>query len=90
MDESRTSNPQTSINSRNLFDADEIVSATDEQKMDKLPVRLKSARSLADCISTSEEDEWSALEGITRVNSLLSLPRFLSGDKRSTRRKWLR
>ncbi|EFJ12321.1 hypothetical protein SELMODRAFT_235030 [Selaginella moellendorffii] len=30
----------------------------------------------------SSKSEWSALEGITRVNSLLSLPRFLLGDKR--------
>lgn len=51
--------------------------------------RSPSKRSLAECIS-SEEEEWSALEGITRVNSLLSLPRFLSGDKRSgSWRKWL-
>jgi len=34
-------------------------------------------RSLAECISTAEDEEWSALEGITRVNSLLSVPRFL-------------
>ncbi|KAK1292189.1 putative protein phosphatase 2C 66 [Acorus calamus] len=47
-------------------------------------------RSLADCIST-EEEEWSALEGVTRVNSLLNLPRFLSGNNKSSasQRKWL-
>ncbi|XP_023552544.1 probable protein phosphatase 2C 6 [Cucurbita pepo subsp. pepo] len=51
--------------------------------------RNPSKRSLAECIS-NEEEEWSALEGVTRVNSLLSLPRFLSGDKRSgSWRKWL-
>lgn len=49
-----------------------------------------SRRSLAECISNEEEEEWSALEGIARVNSLLSLPRFLSGDKGSgSWRKWL-
>ncbi|KAM7269103.1 hypothetical protein ACFE04_024600 [Oxalis oulophora] len=50
-----------------------------------------SKRSLAECISVGEDEEWSALEGITRVNSLLSIPRFLTrGDKRSTSwRKWL-
>lgn len=49
-----------------------------------------SKRSLAECISTAEDDEWSALEGVTRVNSLLSVPRFLSVDKRSASwRKWL-
>lgn len=50
----------------------------------------QSKRSLAECISTAEEEEWSALEGVTRVNSLLSVPRFLSMDKRSASwRKWL-
>ncbi|KAH9804601.1 protein-serine/threonine phosphatase [Citrus sinensis] len=50
----------------------------------------QSKRSLAECISTAEDEEWSALEGVTRVNSLLSLPRFLSGDKRSASwRNWL-
>lgn len=50
----------------------------------------QSKRSLAECLSTAQDEEWSALEGITRVNSLLSLPRFLSGDKRSASwRKWL-
>lgn len=34
-------------------------------------------RSLAECISTAGDEEWSALEGVTRVNSLLSIPRFL-------------
>ncbi|KAJ8532459.1 hypothetical protein K7X08_012382 [Anisodus acutangulus] len=49
-----------------------------------------STRSLAECLSTAQDEEWSALEGVTRVNSLLSLPRFLSGEKRSaSRRKWL-
>ncbi|XP_060191116.1 probable protein phosphatase 2C 6 [Lycium barbarum] len=49
-----------------------------------------SQRSLAECLSTAQDEEWSALEGVTRVNSLLSLPRFLSGEKRSaSRRKWL-
>ncbi|KAL8135471.1 putative protein phosphatase 2C 66 [Apium graveolens] len=43
----------------------------------------QSQRSLAECISTAEEEEWSALEGVTRVNSLLSLPRFMSFDKGS-------
>ncbi|XP_024959884.1 probable protein phosphatase 2C 66 isoform X2 [Cynara cardunculus var. scolymus] len=39
-----------------------------------------SKRSLAECISTSEDEEWSALEGVARVNSLLSIPRLLSMD----------
>nr|GMD51252.1 probable protein phosphatase 2C 6 [Ipomoea batatas] len=56
---------------------------------DKSPEQSK--KSLAECLSTADDEEWSALEGITRVNSLLSIPRFLSGgDKRSASwRKWL-
>ncbi|XP_022714714.1 probable protein phosphatase 2C 18 isoform X2 [Durio zibethinus] len=63
-----------------------VTEPTEESLSSKLPGQSK--RSLAECISVAN-DEWSALEGITRVNSLLSLPRFLSADKRSTsRRKW--
>ena len=90
VDESASNGTQTSsIHSCTVLDTDEIVPGLEEQRQDKLPERSKSTRSLADCISTSEE-EWSALESITRVNSLPSLPRFLSSDKRSTRRKRLR
>eukprot|EP00250_Pteridium_aquilinum_P001803 c12017_g1_i1 orf=628-2148(-) len=45
--------------------------------------RSHSVRSIGDCLSTADEDEWSALEGVVRVNSLLKLPRFLKGDKRA-------
>ncbi|XP_062195891.1 probable protein phosphatase 2C 66 [Phragmites australis] len=69
--------------SNTLREVDEIV-PVDEPPISKEPQRCGSARSLADCISTNEEEEWSALEGVTRVNSLLNLPRILSGDKRST------
>ncbi|KAK1274424.1 putative protein phosphatase 2C 66 [Acorus gramineus] len=71
-------------------DDEEIVPAT-EPRAEKLEERCQSTRSLAECISTKEEEEWSALEGVTRVNSLLNLPRFLSSDKKSSgsRRKWL-
>ncbi|KAL9662132.1 hypothetical protein QQ045_026962 [Rhodiola kirilowii] len=52
--------------------------------------RSNSTRSLAECISVAEDEEWSALEGVTRVNSLLSIPRFFSGDKKSASWKnWL-
>ncbi|KAI5079414.1 hypothetical protein GOP47_0004893 [Adiantum capillus-veneris] len=44
--------------------------------------RSSSRRSLAECLSVADEDEWSALEGVARVNSLMNLPRFLGGDKR--------
>ncbi|XWS16566.1 hypothetical protein CRYUN_Cryun34aG0099700 [Craigia yunnanensis] len=54
---------------------------TEERLSSKFPGQSK--RSLAECISVAD-DEWSALDGITRVNSLLSVPRFLSGDKRLT------
>ncbi|KAM7492834.1 hypothetical protein LguiA_035755 [Lonicera macranthoides] len=39
--------------------------------------KKRRERSLAECISIAEDEEWSALEGVTRVNSLLSIPRFL-------------
>lgn len=75
-----------------IHGSNEIVPAaesTDEKCSAKLQPD-QSKRSLAEFISTAEDDEWSALEGITRVNSLLSLPRFLSADKRSASwRKWL-
>lgn len=65
------------------------VSESTEEKFSER-CRGHSKRSLAECISTAEDEEWSALEGVTRVNSLLSLPRFLSGDKRAANwRKWL-
>ncbi|MBA0765437.1 hypothetical protein Gotri_014634 [Gossypium trilobum] len=66
-----------------------VTELTEEMLSSKFPGQSK--RSLAECISVADDEEWSALEGITRVNSLLSLPRFLSSHKRSTssRRKWL-
>lgn len=70
--------------------SEEIVPVSESTEQ-KLPTKLEgqSKRSLAECISTDED--WSALEGVTRVNSLLSLPRLLSSDKRSPswRKKWL-
>lgn len=56
----------------------------DEEIAYKQPEKSQSMRSLAECIMMSDEEEWSALEGITRVNSLLSLPRFLLRDKKSS------
>ncbi|GMP64826.1 hypothetical protein CsSME_00025911 [Camellia sinensis var. sinensis] len=72
-------------------DSGEIVPVL-ESNEEKLPEKClgQSRRSLAECLSTGEDEEWSALEGITRVNSLLSIPRFFSADKRSgSWRKWL-
>ncbi|CAI9303402.1 unnamed protein product [Lactuca saligna] len=65
-----------------VVDCSEIV-VVDNEKVAEKSVVGRSQRSLAECISTSEDEEWSALEGVTRVNSLLSIPRFLSIDKRS-------
>lgn len=70
----------------------EIVPVVESQEEHHLDRGLgQSKRSIAEFLSTAQDDEWSALEGITRVNSLLSLPRFLSAEKRSNswRRKWL-
>ncbi|CAL9748109.1 unnamed protein product [Musa acuminata subsp. burmannicoides] len=73
-----------------VHSANEIVPVSEGPDLETVTERSQSTRSLADCISTTEEEEWSALEGITRVNSLLNLPRFLSGDKRSSSwKKWL-
>ncbi|WCJ32504.1 Protein phosphatase 2C family protein [Euphorbia peplus] len=73
--------------------SDEIVPINElaEEKKLSLSSQSQSKRSLAECISSAEDEEWSALEGVTRVNSLLSLPRFLSGDNRRTGswRKWI-
>nr|GEU66676.1 hypothetical protein [Tanacetum cinerariifolium] len=33
-----------------------------------------SKRSLGECITTPEDEKWSAFEGVTRANSLLSIP----------------
>ncbi|XP_075487137.1 putative protein phosphatase 2C 6 isoform X2 [Primulina tabacum] len=64
-----------------------VIEETELKRPDKTLVQSK--RSLAECLSTAEDEEWSALEGFSRANSLLSLPRFLSFDKRSTSwRKW--
>lgn len=72
-------------------EASEIVPVVEEVEEKAVEKNLgQSKRSLAECLSTAEDEEWSALEGITRVNSLLSLPRFLPFDRRSTSwRKWL-
>ncbi|KAK4344470.1 hypothetical protein RND71_034646 [Anisodus tanguticus] len=66
-----------------------VVESLEEQHTDK--GLGQSKRSIAEFLSTAQDDEWSALEGITRVDSLLSIPRFLSAEKRSNswRRKWL-
>ncbi|XP_052207835.1 probable protein phosphatase 2C 66 isoform X3 [Diospyros lotus] len=74
-----------------LNDSGEIVPVPDSTEEKHPQSGLgQSKRSLAECLSNAEDEEWSALEGITRVNSLLSIPRFLSGDKRSASwRKWL-
>ncbi|XP_073312776.1 probable protein phosphatase 2C 6 isoform X1 [Primulina huaijiensis] len=71
-------------------ESSEIVPVIEEAELKRPDKTLvQSKRSLAECLSTAEDEEWSALEGFSRANSLLSLPRFLSFDKRSTSwRKW--
>ncbi|CAI9760342.1 unnamed protein product [Fraxinus pennsylvanica] len=80
------------LHSDSIKESSEIESVV-EPVEEKLLERIHdhhSKRSLAECLSTTEDEEWSALEGVTRVNSLLSLPRFLSFEKRSASwRKWL-
>ncbi|KAL1221383.1 putative protein phosphatase 2C 6 [Cardamine amara subsp. amara] len=71
---------------------DEIVPVW-EIKEENMPesCRIDSKKTtLAECILVKDDEEWSALEGLTRVNSLLSIPRFFSGELRSSSwRKWL-
>lgn len=89
--ESRISDACSVQDSNNKAKSCEIEPVVESAEV-KLPEKRlnQSKRSLAECLSTADDEEWSALEGITRVNSLLSLPRFLSMDKRSVSwRKWL-
>ncbi|KAH9324481.1 hypothetical protein KI387_004659 [Taxus chinensis] len=72
-----------------LKDASQKLNTADNSNELKYPERSPSKRSLAECINTSEDEEYSALEGVTRVNSLLNLPRYLTGDKKAGGlRKW--
>ncbi|XP_022846802.1 probable protein phosphatase 2C 66 [Olea europaea var. sylvestris] len=67
----------TEVLHSDITESSEIVPVVEE--MEKLPdwPLCQFKRSLAECLSTAD-DEWSALEGIARVNSLLSLPRLSS------------
>lgn len=75
---------QALVHSGTIRECSEIVPDIDltKEKITEKNIEV-SKRSLAECISTSEDEEWSALEGVARVNSLLSIPRFFSNDKRS-------
>ncbi len=77
-------------NANNLSDASQNLNRVKNSKELKLPERTQSQRKLAECISTGDDEEWSALDGVTRVNSLLNLPRFLTGDRKvRVLRNWL-
>ncbi|CAN8233619.1 unnamed protein product [Cochlearia groenlandica] len=76
----------------NMEEEGEIVVVKDENTPKSCGNESKMmTMTLAECISVAQDDEeWSALEGLTRVNSLLSIPRFFSGELKSTSwRKWL-
>ncbi|KAJ3677595.1 hypothetical protein LUZ60_003319 [Juncus effusus] len=61
---------------------EEIVPVSEEINcVESVPVQ--SARRLVDCIANTEEEEWSALEGFTRANSIINMPRFLTKEKKS-------
>ncbi|CAH2037395.1 unnamed protein product [Thlaspi arvense] len=75
-----------------LTETDEIVPVweTKEEKTSESCGIESKKTTLAECISSKDDDEWSALEGLTRANSLLSIPRFFSGELRSSSwRKWV-
>ncbi|KAJ0231775.1 protein phosphatase 2C 18 [Hirschfeldia incana] len=81
-----------SISNKEEEEEGEIVQVKEESIPKSCGVESKMVTmTLAECISVAQDDEeWSALEGLTRVNSLLSIPRFLSGELRSSSwRKWL-
>lgn len=94
-DFSETNNPtleraNTVRNANDLNDVSQNLNRVKSSKEPKGPERTQSQRKLAECISTGDDEEWSALDGVTRVNSLLNLPRFLTGDKKvGVLRKWL-
>ncbi|KAJ4874400.1 putative protein phosphatase 2C 18 [Raphanus sativus] len=85
--------PIESVNISNKEEEEgEIVQVKEESMPKSCGTESKMmTMTLAECISVAQDDEeWSALEGLTRVNSLLSIPRFLSGELRSSSwRKWL-
>ncbi|KAF8083638.1 hypothetical protein N665_0761s0013 [Sinapis alba] len=81
-----------SVSISNKEEEEEIVQVKEESTPKSCGIESKMmTMTLAECISVAQDDEeWSALEGLTRVNSLLSIPRFFSGELRSSSwRKWL-
>ncbi|KAG2299849.1 hypothetical protein Bca52824_036321 [Brassica carinata] len=82
-----------SISNKEEEEEDAIVQVKEESisKSCGIESKMMTTMTLAGCISVAQDDEeWSALEGLTRVNSLLSIPRLFSGELRSTSwRKWL-
>ncbi|CAN7065738.1 unnamed protein product [Brassica oleracea var. botrytis] len=82
-----------SLSNKEEEEEGEIVQVKEESipKSCGVESKMMTTMTLAECISVAQDDEeWSALEGLTRVNSLLSIPRFLSGELRSASwRKWL-
>ncbi|VVB11563.1 unnamed protein product [Arabis nemorensis] len=81
-----------SVSISNKEEEGEIVVVKDDNTPKSCGIESKiMTMTLAECISVAQDDEeWSALEGLTRVNSLLSIPRFFSGELRSSSwRKWL-
>lgn len=63
------------------FDATEVDNGRSKQLSTYQP-----HRQLTD-VAAVEGEEWSALEGVSRVNTLLTLPRFVAAGKQSTSSK---
>ncbi|KAL0683839.1 hypothetical protein Bca4012_050687 [Brassica carinata] len=81
---------EDSVESVSISNKEEEIVAVKEESIPKscgIESKMMTL-TLAECISVAQDDEeWSALEGLT---SLLSIPRFFSGELRSTSwRKWL-
>lgn len=75
---------QNSVNIKESSEIEPYVEPENIKPLEKGVGVGGSKRSLAECIMSNEDEEWSALEGVTRVNSLVSIPRFLTGDKKSS------
>lgn len=85
----RTSHPPDSNFDSNDNEKGTQVVHNKQQQTDivreKGTTRIQALRNVAHCLSsTAVDEEWSALQGVVRVNSLVHLPRFLMGDRRAS------
>jgi len=58
----------------------EILDSLEVKELDRS--EAKRHRTLGDLLQADESEEWNAVDGFTRVNSLMNLPRFPHGSSR--------